>query len=197
MKKLIACATSAIVLVGCTDNTQEQQAFNEEARYLSQADISSEESELASKLQELKSVDPTVMDAYYSATESGEKQLNVVREAADGSSETSVWPLLAGVAGGYLLSSMVSGGGVSNFSNNNPGLSSGSHRCYSREQCREQRSSGVGAYYMFMHQNASRTVRSPGYVPKYSQNLRSVVQSRSSGVFSSSSARSSGYSSGS
>lgn len=189
---VLGVMTSA--LVGCSEANE--QAYNEEARYLSQENIASEEFELSQNLQELKLSDPTVQDAYLSVSEDGEKQLTVVRESADGSSESSLWPLVAGVGAGYLLSSMASSGGVSNYAYHNPSSYRRGYTCRSREECKDRRSSAVGGYYTYMNNHASRTVRSSGYTPKYSQNLKSVVSSRSSSVFSGSSARSSGYSSG-
>ena len=201
MKRISNIVTSSIVIgtvltiSGCEDT---DSYYKEEARSLAQENISKEESELAQKLQDLKAVDPTVKDAYYGVDSEGNKELHIIREE-NGEESSSIWPLVGGMAAGYLMASMIGSGSVNNYSSENRNMYRGGYRCERRlnsDECKRNRHMVVSSYYNYSNTQSNNMVRSPSYKPKYSPNLKSyttrIASSRTSGALSGSSARSSG-----
>lgn len=180
---------TVILLAGCSESVDPNAA------YLSQKNT---ETEIAKKLvQDLKKSDPSVTDAYFSLNKSGERVLNVVRDKGDGnlevtevphsilkqieekstseasSSSSSSLPMImaAGLAG-YMM-----GGGFNNSSSS----------MMNRENYDRNRAFAGSAYSSYLTKNATNMS---------SQKVARSISKTSGGSFTSSGARSSGYSSG-
>lgn len=206
MKKAIvavAVAGAALALAGCDYEPTEaeiQAAIDEEAKSQTMSDVASEDVELKQKLIELQKVDPSVKDAYYSYDDNGVKQLHVIKEdpskpAADGTSglSESVWPLVAGLAGGALLANMMNSGGANNYANRYPPRSYQSG--FTREEEKKRRNTYTSSYVnTAMMNNRSSIASSPARV----SSVRTSLSTRTSGALSGgSSARASSHSSSS
>lgn len=202
MKSALALSvlTATLALAGCDDEEEPttddvHDYVEQEAKSQTMESISKDEIELKKSLDELHKTDPSVKDLYYSANENGEKQLHVVRdnptsESASSVSET-VWPILGGVAAGALVSHMISSGGVNKYAQSYP---PSSNSYYSQEDHRKKKNEYTSGYVnTMMMQNRAGLYSSPSL----SSNVRSAVSSRSTGVFSATSARSGGYGMGS
>lgn len=185
--RVIAAATlaaSAALLSGCEQEVsgKEMETYVEEkARTDSTAQISKEDAELKSQLAKLQAQDPTVKDAYYGVDENGNKQLHVItQQEGEEKSESSVWPLVAGMAGGYLLGSMLSSGGVQQYAQTRPPVSRNYY--YSREDERKKRNTYSSAYMgSVIANNRSAIYKStPPNSPALKQ---AVLNTRSSGIF--------------
>ena len=198
----LSVIAASLSLTGC-DNSSDEPSTDDVHDYVEQQaksqtmeSISKDEIELKKSLEELHKTDPSVKDLYYSANEKGEKQLHVVqdspnKESASSVSET-VWPILGGVAAGALVSHMISSGGASNCARSTPPAG---QYYYSQEDQRKKKNEYTSGYVnTVMSSNRSNLYSNP----RLSNNVRSVVSSRSTGAFSSSSsARSGGYGMGS
>jgi hypothetical protein len=177
----VAIALSSL-LVGCDEgppSPEEEKAYVEEqAAAQVRQTLASDQQDLKDTIAELQKKDPSVKDAYYSINEKGEKELHVVRETADGQRSDSAWPLLGGMATGYLLArAMSAGGGVSNYSQSYPPASS--NRCDKNDQRRCQNSGG-SAYTTMLMNNARNSVRSS---PSFKTDMTSkVLTTRSTGI---------------
>src|SRR5438128_7821735 len=194
----LSVIAASLSLTGC-DNSSDEPSTDDVHDYVEQQaksqtmeSISKDEIELKKSLEELHKTDPSVKDLYYSANEKGEKQLHVVqdspnKESASSVSET-VWPILGGVAAGALVSHMISSGGASNYARSTPPAG---QYYYSQEDQRKKKNEYTSGYVnTVMSSNRSNLYSNP----RLSNNVRSVVSSRSTGAFSSSSsARSGGY----
>lgn len=205
----LAVAGASIFLAGCEPSEPTQEEINSyvdgEAQKQVRAKISAEESELKEALRQMQAVDPTIKDIYYGVDDKGNRVLHVVHEnqtagAAGGGQQAvassgvsdMVWPLVGGMAAGALAASMINSGSLSNFASHNPPASS---RMYAEEERRRERNVASSGYVGSMMNSARSSVRSS---PNFNSSMRStVIGSRSSGVFSGSSARAGGYSSGS
>lgn len=184
--RLIAAATlaaGAALLSGCEQEVsgKEMETYvDEKARTDSTAQISKEDAELKSQLSKLQAQDPTVKDAYYGVDENGNKQLHVItQQPGEEKSESSVWPLVAGMAGGYLLGSIMSSGGVQQYAQTRPPVS---HSYYSREDERKKRNTYSSAYMgAVVANNRSAIYKStPPNSPALKQ---AVLNTRSQGIF--------------
>lgn len=180
----VAIAASAAMLSGCEQEVsgKEMETYVEEkARTDSTAQISKEDAELKSQLAKLQAQDPTVKDAYYGVDENGNKQLHVItQQEGEEKSESSVWPLVAGMAGGYLLGSMLSSGGVQQYAQTRPPV--GRSYYYSREDERKKRNTYSSAYMghvMANNRSAIYKATPPGS-PALKQ---AVLNTRNSGIF--------------
>lgn len=185
MKKAIvavAATTAVLALSGCDyqpTDAEVQAAIDEEAKKQTMSDVSAEDVELKQKLIELQKVDPSVKDVYYSYDANGVKQLHVIKEdkskpTADGSPglSESMWPLVAGLAGGALLANMISAGGSNNYANRYPPARYQSG--FTREEEKKRRNTYTSGYVnTAMMNNRSSIASSPSHVSNV-QNERFV-----------------------
>jgi len=186
MKEVFVAAAAALVLVGC-EHQDEPPTPEEEAKYLedqaasaTRQQMAADQEDLKQTVAELRKKDPSVKDAYFTYNEKGEKELNIVREEANGSSSSSVWPLLAGAATGYAVASMMNNrGGYSGYAASNPPRS---YQSYADEDDRRRRTNaGTAAYTSTMMNNNRSAIRSS---PSFrSSATKAVISSRTSGVF--------------
>lgn len=206
MKKAIvamAATTAFLALTGCDQeptDAEVQAAIDEEAKAQTMSDVAAEDVELKQKLIELQKIDPSVKDAYYSYDANGVKQLHVVKEdptkkdesGASGMSE-SVWPLVAGLAGGALLANMISSGGSNNYANRYPPASYQSG--FTREEEKKRRNTYTSSYVgTAMANNRSSIASSPSRMSSVRTNLSTRTYGALAGG---SSARASSHSSSS
>lgn len=197
----VALTAGAALLSGCEQEVsgKDMEAYVEEkAKSDTMAEVAKGDTELANQLAELKKADPTVKDAYYGVDENGVKQLHVItQKEGEEKSQDSMWPLVAGLAGGALIGSIMSNGGVSNYARTAPPASSG---YYSRDDERKRRNTYTSGYVgSVMNNNRAAVYRA---TPPGSPALRQATMStKSSGIWSggssSSSARSASHSSSS
>ncbi|MNY32223.1 hypothetical protein D3C86_1664250 [compost metagenome] len=155
--------------------------------------LASDEEDRKKTLAELQSKDPSVKDVYYSYNEKGEKQIHVVKETASGQNSDSVWPLVGGMATGFLLAQAMNNmGGMNNYSQRYKPSSSSS---YAEEERRRRMNSVSSANTTMMMNRARTSVRSS---PSFRSSMSSkVISSRSTGVMSGSSARAASHGSAS
>jgi len=199
----VVASTALLALTGCEQEPTDaeiQAAIDEEAKAQTMSDMASEDVELKQKLLELQKVDPAVKDAYYSVDENGVKHLHVVKEdpskkdenGASGMSE-SVWPLVAGLAGGALLMNMMNSGGSSAYANRYPPSSYQSG--FTREEEKKRRGTYTSSYVNTAMMNNRSSIASN---PARLSSVRTNLSTRTSGALSSSSsARASSHSSSS
>lgn len=155
----------------------------------SRAQLSAESTELKAELARLQAADPSVKDLYYGVDEAGNRVLHVVRETPNATAESSIWPLVGGMAIGALIGSMISSGGVNNYARQHPPTRTSSY--YSREDERRQRNSTTARYNESLQKRLTPVTAAP-------VRPAAEISTRSSSVFSgSSSSRSSSYSGGS
>lgn len=186
--KALAIAIASAALVGC-----EQPAVPEfDQKDLSTIDsnvrvaLNQEQEELKKALADLQAKDPSVKDVYYTVNEAGEKMLNVVREKADGTMESALFPFVAGMLLGNMIGNMNSMGGYSAYHRTHKPYS----YSYPRSDYRKRKNAAMASYTSYTRTTVTRTYKS---TPSY----QSRLSTRSSAVFSSSgSSRSAGYSSG-
>lgn len=218
-----AIAAASIFIAGCEEQepTPEEKAayINSEAEKQVRAQVSADETELKTALAQMQSVDPSIKDIYYGLDDKGNRVLHVVHQNAPSSASTTtaattpspssstpgqsvaatsdvsdmVWPMVGGMAAGALAVSMMKSGSFSSFASNNPPASS---RVYREEERRKERNVATSGYVNTMMGGARSSVTRN---PNFGSSMRSsVIGSRSSGIFSSSSsARAGGYSAGS
>lgn len=158
-KQLIILAATAVTLTGCQNedspaNTNIPQVPNSTATADTRAQLSAESTELKAELARLQATDPSVKDVYYGVDEAGNRVLHVVRDQGNEQSQSSIWPLVAGMAAGALIGHMISAGGVNNYARQNPPLRTNSY--YSREDERRQRNMATSNYNNSVQQNAQR-----------------------------------------
>ncbi|TWH63915.1 hypothetical protein LX59_02979 [Azomonas agilis] len=156
-KQLMILAATAVSLTGCQNedspantSTPSNSATSAETR----AQLSAESTELKAELARLQAADPSVKDVYYGVDEAGNRVLHVVRDQGNEQSQSSIWPLVAGMAAGALIGHMISAGGVNNYARQNPPLRTNSY--YSREDERRQRNMATSSYNNSLQQNAQR-----------------------------------------
>lgn len=197
--KIAVAVAMGVLLTGCEvddspPSPEEELAYVEEqAATQVRQTLASDQQDLKDTIAELQKKDPAVKDAYYSYNEKGEKELHIVRETADGQNSDSVWPLLGGMATGYLLAkAMTAGGGFQQYSQYNRPSSMSQ---YAEDERRKRQNSSSSAYTMMMLNNARSNVRSS---PTYSTNVKAATMTaRSSGIMAGSGARASSHGSGS
>jgi hypothetical protein len=120
---------STILLAGCDQSQDNLQNFSakqmlpptitEPINTAVQEVAQNVDTELLSMVEKLKLEDPTIVDAYYSQDENGEKVLNVVKEDSnptEGSSglSTFMWAMAGGLTANMLFNSMSSNKGNMN-----------------------------------------------------------------------------------
>lgn len=188
----LAVALAALALAGCDDDNpsqdEENQFVQSEALKESNAQQAADQKDLEQTIKELQQQDPTVKDAYYGVDKDGNKQLHIVKEEANGSGSYSetVWPLVGGLATGYLLAKMFSSNG--GYSHYNGSYRPSNSYSYMEDDRRKHRNTVTSGYMgAIMNSSRARVMSNPNYKVNLS---KSVVQSRQSGVF----ARSSGVS---
>lgn len=181
-------AVGVAALSGCEEEVsgKDMEAYVEDkAKTDTMAQVAKEDTELKEQVAKLKATDPSVKDAYYSVDENGEKQLHVITENKEDPSKVSdnVWPLVAGLAGGALIGSMMANGGVNNYARTAPPRSSG---YYSREDEKKRRNTYTTSYVgSIMNTNRSNVYRA---TPAGSPALRAATLStRSTGIWGGSS----------
>lgn len=193
---LLAIA-AATALVGCEPaqpSADEERAFVEdEAQKQVRQTLASDEEDRKKTLAELQSKDPAVKDVYFTYNEKGEKQVHIVKETADGQNSDTIWPLLGGMAAGYMLASaMNSMGGMNNYSKQYQPVG---RSTYAEDERRRRMNTATSANSTMMMNQARSSVRSsPNFQSKMSS---TVMSSRSTGVMSGSSARASSHGSAS
>lgn len=193
---LLALAASA-ALTGCEPaqpSADEERAYVEdEAQKQVRQTLASDEEDRKKTLAELQSKDPSVKDVYFSYNEKGEKQVHIVKETADGQNSDTVWPLLGGMAAGYMLASaMNSMGGMNAYSQRYQPVG---RSTYAEDERRRRMNSVSSANTTMMMNSARSSVRSsPNFQSKMSS---TVMSSRSTGVMSGSSARAASHGSAS
>lgn len=188
----LAVALAALALTGCDDDNpsqdEENQFVQSEALKESNAQQAADQKDLEQTIKELQQQDPTVKDAYYGVDKDGNKQLHIVKEEANsgGYSET-VWPLVGGLATGYLLAKMFSSNG--GYSHYNGSYRPSNSYSYMEDDRRKHRNT-VTSGYTGAIMNSSRASALSKQKAKISLSKPSTqaVQSRKSGAF----ARSSG-----
>lgn len=151
-------------------------------------DMNKDKEELSKLVQEMKKQDPKVTEAFYSINDEGKRVVNVVRQSDDNSGAYMVAGMAAGMGAMMLMNNMNhdkdrkrsgSGGYVHTAFNNAQTMGKGSVDSLKR--------SAKSKYISNVRKTSTTKVRSG----------RATVSSRSSAFSGSSSARSSGYSSGS
>jgi DNA-directed RNA polymerase subunit L len=198
MKKTVTSVMIAsMILSGCDVESNETSAqyppeikeyMDEEAKIVAQVQMKNDDETLRQVLDEAKKTDPNIKSGQYELDENGNPVIRVIRNGDDGEQESVVLPVVTGIAtglvAGYLLNSIM----------NTPKSSYHKDRC--DDKCNNHRAGGVAAYHLM---KASNLVSQPNYTPRYSQNLmnaHSNISTRSSGVFTGSSGRSSSSSFG-
>ncbi len=135
MKKtmMYACLFSAVFMVGCDQSSEykapigsslEKTVTTQSGSSQYQSTYETEdEKELKTIVEKMKSQDPTIVDAYYSVDEQGQKILNVVKQdetssdsgntSADGSSglSTFMWAMAGGLTANMLYNAFTSNKG--------------------------------------------------------------------------------------
>lgn len=193
---LLAIAATA-ALAGCEPaqpSADEERAYVEdEAQKQVRQTLASDEDDRKKTLAELQSKDPSVKDVYFTYNEKGEKQVHIVKETADGQNSDTIWPLLGGMAAGYMLASaMNSMGGMNNYSQRYQPIG---RSTYAEDERRRRMNSASSANTTMMMNSARSSVRSsPNFQSKMSS---TVMSSRTSGVLSGSSARAASHGSAS
>ncbi|MNQ30231.1 hypothetical protein D3C85_435670 [compost metagenome] len=196
-KLALAMVASTILLAGCEPSqpsAEEESAYvDDEAQKQVRQTLASDEEDRKKTLAELQSKDPSVKDVYYSYNEKGEKQIHVVKETASGQNSDSVWPLVGGMATGFLLAQAMNNmGGMNNYSQRYKPSSSSS---YAEDERRRRMNSVSSANTTMMMNRARTSVRSS---PSFRSSMSSkVISSRSTGVMSGSSARAASHGSAS
>lgn len=193
---LLAIAATA-ALAGCEPaqpSADEERAYVEdEAQKQVRQTLASDEDDRKKTLAELQSKDPSVKDVYFTYNEKGEKQVHIVKETADGQNSDTVWPLLGGMAAGYMLASaMNSMGGMNSYSQRYQPIG---RSTYAEDERRRRMNTASSANTTMMMNSARSSVRSsPNFQSKMSS---TVMSSRTSGVLSGGSARAASHGSAS
>ena len=196
-KLALAMVASTVLLAGCEPDqpsTAEESAYvDDEAQKQVRQTLASDEEDRKKTLAELQSKDPSVKDVYYTYNANGEKEIHVVKETASGQNSDSVWPLVGGMATGFLLAQAMNNmGGMNNYSQRYRPSSSSS---YAEDERRRRINSASSANTTMMMNRARTSVRSS---PSFRSSMSSsVISSRSTGVMSGSSARAASHGSAS
>lgn len=189
--KALAVAIGSIVLMGCDQQSPNFTEFDDKDLTTIDSNVrvalNQEQEELKKALADLQAKDPSVKDVFYTVNEAGEKVLTVVREAADGTMESSVFPFVAGMLLGNMIGNMNAAGGYSSYHARHKPYN---YR-YPSSDYRKRKNAAIASYTTYTRTTVTRAYKS---TPSY----QSRLSARSSAVFSSSgSSRSTGYSSGS
>lgn len=195
--KLALALVATSLLAGCEPaqpSPEEEAAYvDDEAQKQVRQTLASDEEDRKKTLAELQAKDPAVKDVYFTYNEKGEKQIHIVKETADGKNSDSIWPLVGGMATGYLLAQAMNNmGGMNNYSKRYTPSSSST---YAEEERRRRMNSASSANTTMMMNRARSSVRSS---PSFRSNMSStVISSRSTGVMAGSSARAASHGSAS
>lgn len=193
MNKVYISLASILLLQGCDSERPPSddeilKYIDQRAAELNQKQLNSESAELEQIKKQLQEKDPSVTDVYY--TYDGEqKQLHVVSSKGE-TEETSnfVWPLVGGLAAGYLVGQMLSAGSVSNYASHNPPARYNSYpsAAHWRRKADEDKRHYSGYTYTYM-QNQMRNnpqVRSAA--------SKVIISTRSQGILNNASRANSG-----
>lgn len=196
-KIALALVVATAALTGCEPaqpSAEEEKAYvDEEAAKQVRQTMASDEEDRKKTLAELQAKDPSIKDVYFSYNEKGEKQIHIVKETADGKNSDSIWPLVGGMATGFLLAqAMNSMGGMNNYSQR---YQPTGRSTYAEDERRRRMNSTSSANTTMMMNQARSSVRSS---PNFSSKMSStVMSSRSTGVMAGSSARAASHGSAS
>lgn len=110
----------SVFLAGCDQSTSYQGNTSQPLPFevaKHEAPLSDEQVELQNMLKEMQAKDPSIVDAYYSVNENGEKYLTVVQEDPNATTEsggsglsTFMWAMAGGLAANALFNAFSSGG---------------------------------------------------------------------------------------
>lgn len=195
--KLALALVAAAALTGCEPaqpSADEERAYvDDEAAKQVRQTLASDEEDRKKTLAELQAKDPSIKDVYFSYNEKGEKQIHIVKETASGQNSDSIWPLVGGMATGYLLAQAMNGmGGMNNYSQR---YKPSGYSSYAEDERRRRMNSVSSANTTMMMNQARTSVRSS---PNYTSSMsKTVMSSRSSGVMAGSSARAASHGSAS
>ncbi|MND14922.1 hypothetical protein D3C81_237570 [compost metagenome] len=187
--KIALALVAAAALTGCEPaepSADEEKAYvDDEAAKQVRQTLASDEEDRKKTLAELQSKDPAIKDVYYTYNEKGEKEIHIVKETANGQNSDSIWPLVGGMATGYLLAQAINGmGGMNNYSQR---YKPSGYSSYAEDERRRRMNSASSANTTMMMNQARSSVRSS---PNFRTNMSStVISSRSTGVMAGSSAR--------
>lgn len=191
MHKVYISLASVLLLQGCAEETPPSDAeilkyIDQRATELNQKQLNSESAELEQIKKQLQEKDPSVTDVYYTY-EGDEKQLHVVssKNGEDGETSDFVWPLVGGLAAGYLVGQMLSSGSVSNYANHNPparynNYPSAAHWRHKAEEDKQH-------YAGYAHSQLSNQMRSNPQVRSAAS--RVIISTRSQNVLGNNAAR--------
>jgi hypothetical protein len=195
--KIALALVAAAALTGCEPaqpSADEERAYvDDEAAKQVRQTLASDEEDRKKTLAELQAKDPSIKDVYYSYNEKGEKQIHIVKETANGQNSDSIWPLVGGMATGFLLAQAINGmGGMNNYSQR---YKPSGYSSYAEDERRRRMNSVSSANTTMMMNQARTSVRSS---PNYTSSMsKTVMSSRSSGVMAGSSARAASHGSAS
>lgn len=195
--KIALALVAAAALTGCEPaepSADEEKAYvDDEAAKQVRQTLASDEEDRKKTLAELQSKDPAIKDVYYTYNEKGEKEIHIVKETANGQNSDSIWPLVGGMATGYLLAQAINGmGGMNNYSQR---YKPSGYSSYAEDERRRRMNSASSANTTMMMNNARSSIRSS---PSFRSNMSSsVISSRSTGVMAGSSARAASHGSAS
>ncbi|MNU72262.1 hypothetical protein D3C71_617170 [compost metagenome] len=195
--KIALALVAAAALTGCEPaqpSADEERAYvDDEAAKQVRQTLASDEEDRKKTLAELQAKDPSIKDVYFSYNEKGEKQIHIVKETASGQNSDSIWPLVGGMATGYLLAQAMNGmGGMNNYSQR---YKPSGYSSYAEDERRRRMNSVSSANTTMMMNQARTSVRSS---PNYTSSMsKTVMSSRSSGVMAGSSARAASHGSAS
>ncbi len=209
---LFAVGLASISVAACNQAPDDfsnvnQEQLNQEAAKATLDQINQEKEMLTAALQELKKIDPSISELYFSLSENGERTITIARDLPNGEVQTwqadpaeiegllnktdqqlqdspgasagsMLMPMLGGMLAAYMMSSMFS-------------RTAGKTVTASREAHQRQRTMSNNAYTS----SVSNKQRQSAMARSLSSSSRNLGRSRG-GSFSSSGSRSSGYSSG-
>lgn len=189
---LVALIASS--LIGCVpvdENAELDQYVRAEAAKLATERQELDKKELQIALAEAKAKDPKVVDVYYTVDSNGERQMNIVRESdqptSDGSSgmETFTYAMM-GMGAAMMMSNMMASTSLMNSNSYRSGATSVYHG--TRKDSDERKRSGSAGYVAASNARITNSVYSKASSGAFRGSNGSSVSS-SKGAFSSSGAR--------
>lgn len=202
---VLAIGAALAVLSGCSDSTQtDQEALAQATSKLAVDQLNMDKQVLSSTLNQLKTQDPSIIDAYFKLDDKGKKTVVVARQDQNGEIHTWEAPadelgasmsqektseaapaqspdggssLLTGMLTGYLLSNMFSSAGASS--------------AMSARQYDDAKMNAGRAYSSSVVSSARDTIRARAGLGR-----QSSLGKSNRGSFSSTGARAGGYASG-
>lgn len=199
---VITAAISSLALIGCEHSEPSPPTIDDlvhkEATKASLEQSNREQQELKEFLAAARERDPSVVDAYYSVDEKGNKVINLVRNTGEkddsgmGVLETVGMAMVGGMVGSMLANALVPNNPPSNYYRNN----SAYYRRMNEDDERRYRGGAVAAYNNHM---VSQNIQSVRNSPTKMSNIKAshAKLTTSKPAFQSksgSSARSSSYS---